>query len=174
MSIANATQEENLLTISYTPVIVTTNFCGPAIPAYYFKCMRGRESDAVPCNDSHDCIPKLILYPSSRKGMSRGEMVRPKKHHIKPHPNKCHYKKSIKCKDDSGKLGLTLSECLLCYVIIKQTPKQMQYSIFLYHLVLAGEMRKVTFDVKHFLFYGTQMAPDSVQVLTKIQIFPSY
>lgn len=35
-------------------------------------------------------------------------------------------------------------------------------------------MRKVTFDVKHFLLYRTQMAPNSVQVLTKILIFHSY
>lgn len=36
-------------------------------------------------------------------------------------------------------------------------------------------MRKVTFDVKHFLFYGTQMAPNSVQVYrnTDFSFLPS-
>lgn len=40
--------------------------------------------------------------------------------------------------------------------------------------LLAAEMRKATFDVKHFLFCRTQMAPNSVQVLTEILIFHSY
>lgn len=75
-------------------------------------------------------------------------MVRPKKHYVQPYPSKCQYKKSIRCKDDSGKFGLTLSECLY---VVKKNQKNPQYSFFLYRLVLAAEMRKVTFDVKRFI-----------------------